>query len=78
MALVERARRIVMQPREEWPVIAAETATVRDLYTGYIMPLAAIGPAASFIGLSVLGIRLPFAGTIRKYWNCHCSFRNGR
>ena len=65
MALVERARRILLQPRQEWPVIAAETATARDLYTGYIMPLAAIGPAASFVGLAVIGIHLPFAGTIQ-------------
>src|SRR5947209_5054308 len=65
MALVERARRILVQPREEWPVVAAETTTARNLYAGYIMPLAAIGPAASFVGLAVVGIHLPFAGTIQ-------------
>ena len=65
MALVERARRILLQPRQEWPAVAAETVAARDLYTGYIMPLAAIGPAAAFIGLSFVGIRLPIAGTIR-------------
>ena len=65
MALVERARRILIRPREEWPVVAAEETTARDLYIGYIIPLAAIGPIASFVVLAVFGIQLPFAGTIR-------------
>ena len=65
MSLAERVKRILVKPKEEWPVIASETATVQSLYLGYIVPLAAIGPIASFIGFSVFGIHLPFAGTIR-------------
>lgn len=38
---------------------------MRGLYAGYIAPLAAIGPLASLIGMSVLGVRLPFGGTYR-------------
>ena len=42
MALVDRVKNILLSPRTEWPVIDAEPATVASLYTGYIMPLAAI------------------------------------
>ena len=62
MNLVERVKRILLTPRTEWGVIDAEPATVAELYTGYIMPLAAIGPIAQFIGYSLIGMRIPFAG----------------
>lgn len=65
MPLMERAKNILFQPKQEWPVIDAEQATPGGLYTGYIIPLAAIGPAASLIGWSVLGMRVPFVGTIK-------------
>lgn len=56
MSLVNRAKGILMNPKAEWPVIDTEPATVGSLYTGYIIPLAAIPAIASFIGLSVIGI----------------------
>lgn len=65
MALIDRVKKMLLTPKEEWPVIDAEPATVGGLYTSYIIPLAAIGPIASIIGLSVFGMRLPFMGTIR-------------
>jgi hypothetical protein len=39
-----------MQPAAEWPVIAMEPATVGGIYTGYIIPLAAIPVVAGLIG----------------------------
>jgi Yip1-like protein len=65
MALMDRAKNIVLQPKTEWPVIDAEQTSVAALYTGYIIPLAAIGPVARFIGWSFIGMRIPFAGSIR-------------
>jgi len=62
-SLVTRAKNIILQPKSEWPVIDGESTSVRDLYVGYIMPLAAIGPVASFIGLTVFGISAGFAGS---------------
>jgi len=53
--LVERAKNLIVQPRSEWPVIAAEPHTVQGLYTQYVMILAAIPPVATFIGLSIVG-----------------------
>jgi Yip1 domain len=63
--LLERARNILLKPNAEWPVIAAETTSTGKLYTGYIVPLAAIGPIASIIGMSLVGIDVAFLGTIR-------------
>jgi hypothetical protein len=65
MSLVDRVKRILMSPRTEWQVIDAEPTTPAQLYTGYIVPLAAIGPIAQLIGYSVFGISVPFMGTYR-------------
>ena len=65
MALVDRVKNILLTPRTEWEVIDAEPTTVADLYKGYIMPLAAIGPVAQAIGFSVFGMPVPFLGTYR-------------
>ena len=67
MNLVERAKNILLQPRQEWAVIDTEAHTVQGLYTGYVMILAAIGPVASFIGYSMVGFgpyRIPMGAGI--------------
>lgn len=56
MALLDRVKAILLMPKQEWGVIDAESATVGSLYTGYVIPLAAIPALAGFIGLSVVGI----------------------
>ncbi|HEY2896571.1 MAG TPA: Yip1 family protein [Gemmatimonadaceae bacterium] len=63
MALVDRVKNILLSPRTEWPVIDAEPATVASLYTGYIVPLAAIPVICQAIGMSMVGITIPFVGT---------------
>lgn len=60
-----RVKRILFQPRMEWDVIATEPTTPKALYANYIVILAAIGPVASIIGLSFVGISLPFLGEYR-------------
>ncbi len=65
MNLIDRVKNILLQPKAEWGVIAAESTPTGDLYKNYIVPLAAIGPAASIIGMSMVGISMPFMGTIR-------------
>jgi hypothetical protein len=62
MALVDRVKNILLSPRTEWPVIDAEPATVASLYTGYIMPLAAIPVICQAIGMSLIGYSIPFVG----------------
>lgn len=53
--VIQRARSLLVSPRTEWPVIAAEPATVADLYRNYIMILAAIPSVCGFVKSSVLG-----------------------
>jgi hypothetical protein len=62
MALVDRVKNILLSPRSEWQVIDAEPATVSSLYTGYIAPLALIPAVCQAIGMSLIGINIPFVG----------------
>lgn len=55
MNVVERAKNLLLTPEAEWAVIKGETPTVVDLFTRYVMILAAIPAVASFLGWSVLG-----------------------
>ncbi len=63
--LFERVKAILLTPKSEWPVIAAESASVAGLYTGYIVVLAAIPPLASFLQFGLIGTHVGFFGTYR-------------
>lgn len=62
--LIARVKNILLTPKTEWPVIAAEPATVPDLYKHYIIYIAALTPVATFIGMVLFGIHIPLLGTI--------------
>jgi len=53
--IIQRARALLVTPRTEWPVIAVEPTTVRDLYRDYFGVLAAIPPICQFVKVSILG-----------------------
>lgn len=53
--LIERAKRLLLQPNQEWPLIETEPMTVRGIFTGWAVPLAAIGPLAGLIGALIFG-----------------------
>ena len=53
--LVDRAKSILLSPKAEWPKIATETDTVKDVFLKYAVPLAAIGPVATLIGGQIFG-----------------------
>lgn len=53
--MIERAKRILLRPAEEWGVIDSEPATTGSVLTGWVLPLAAIGPVAGLIGGLVFG-----------------------
>lgn len=55
MDLVSRVKGILLNPKQEWATIETEPTTVAALYTGYIVPLAAIRAVCGFIGMSVIG-----------------------
>jgi len=63
--IIDRIKNILTTPKTEWPVIAAEPATVNGLYTGYIAILAALPAIASFIKGSLIGHSL-FGVTVRS------------
>jgi hypothetical protein len=65
MRLVDRARNIILAPKTEWAVVAGEATPDSQLIMGYVLPLAAIAAVASFIGLCLVGVSVPFAGTMR-------------
>ncbi len=68
--LVARATNILAKPKAEWPVIAGESATVSSLFTGYIVPLAAMPAIAGFISSAFIGalmasmLRVPFTASL--------------
>ncbi len=55
MNLIERAKNIIMTPKTEWPVIAAEEPNATAILTGYVIPLALIPAVASIIGYGLIG-----------------------
>ncbi|MGH8131571.1 MAG: Yip1 family protein [Steroidobacteraceae bacterium] len=63
--LVSRAQQILLAPKTEWPVIAAEPDTTAGLYRNYIAILAAVGPIAMFLKNTLIGYSVPFFGTYR-------------
>jgi hypothetical protein len=49
MSLITRPKKILLNPREEWPVISGETATIGSLLTAYVIPLALIPSLATLL-----------------------------
>ena len=59
-SLVSRIKGISLEPKIEWPKIAAEPATVSSVYLNYVVPLAGFAVLCGFVrnllGVTVLGI----------------------
>jgi peptidoglycan biosynthesis protein MviN/MurJ (putative lipid II flippase) len=65
MDLMARVKGILLKPKEEWVKIKTEPTTVVGLFTSYAMILAAVPAVANFIGLALIGQRIPFYGWYR-------------
>lgn len=65
MSLIERAKNILLTPKTEWEVVAAELTPPGRIITGYVLPLAAIAAVAGFIGAVMIGTTVPLLGTVR-------------
>ena len=63
--LIERAKSILLTPRSEWPVIAAEPDTVGGIYTRYVVIMAAIPAVVHFVTASLIGVSVPILGFYR-------------
>lgn len=62
--IIERVKGILTTPKTEWPVAAAEPATVNSLYAGYIAIVVALPTIAGFIKSSLIGTGM-FGITVR-------------
>jgi hypothetical protein len=56
MDIVQRARNIIVTPKTEWTVIAAEEPNTARIFKEYVLPLALIRAIAYVIGLGVIGM----------------------
>ena len=54
MNLVNRAKNMIVTPKTEWDVAAAEPTPPAQVITGYVLPLAAAYAVASFIGTALI------------------------
>ena len=57
--LIARVKNILLTPKTEWPVIAAEPDTIPGLFKNYILILAAIPAVIAFLHYSVIGVTVP-------------------
>jgi hypothetical protein len=65
MDIVSRVQGILTSPRTEWPIIAQERSDPQSIFVNYVVPLVAIGPICTFLGLLIFGISVPGVGTVR-------------
>jgi hypothetical protein len=56
MNLIERVKGIILTPKTEWPIIAAESGDTAYLFQNYVAYLAAIPAVCRFIGLLLIGV----------------------
>ena len=63
--LLQRILNITFKPRLEWPVIAAEPPSTARVVVGCVVPLAGLHALVSFVHMAVIGVSVPFAGTVR-------------
>jgi len=66
-SLVDRVKNILITPKEEWPRIEAEPATIGGIYTSYVLILAAIPAIAFAIGMHGFGVAFALSTAITQY-----------
>ena len=65
MNIIARVQNMILKPKEEWHAVKAEKITIGQLFTSYAAILAAIPAVAQFIGMGLVGRRVPFIGWYR-------------
>lgn len=58
MNIVQRAKNVIISPQSEWVVIGSESTPAKEVITQYVVPLAAIGAIAAFIGYWLIGVSM--------------------
>jgi hypothetical protein len=65
MKIFERVKGIILNPKATWQIIKDETVDIKELYINYIAPLALIPVIGSFIGMTLVGVRVPAGIVVR-------------
>jgi hypothetical protein len=65
MDLQTRVTNILTKPKQEWTIIAGESTNVETLYKEYIALLAAVPAVCNFIGMTLVGIPVPYYARVR-------------
>jgi hypothetical protein len=65
-SLITRVKNMILTPKTEWPVVEGEPTSIGQLYVSFVAPLALLAAVLAFIHVSLIGIHLPFGGTIRQ------------
>jgi len=63
--IIARAKAILLTPRTEWPVIAAEPDSIAGIFGNYLLVMAAIPAVVLFLKISLIGESIPFMGAWR-------------
>jgi len=62
--VIDRAKNILITPKNEWLTVDKEQMSVSTILTSYILPMLSIGMVATFIGQGLIGRNLgPFGGS---------------
>jgi len=64
--LIARVKNMILTPKTEWPVVEREPTSIGQLYISYVAPLALLAAVLAFIHVTLIGVHLPFGGTIRQ------------
>ncbi|MFQ6052083.1 MAG: Yip1 family protein [Candidatus Hydrothermarchaeota archaeon] len=65
MNIIERVKAVLLRPKETFELIKTESATSQGLILNYLAILAIIPAVASIIGMSAVGISVPFMRVFR-------------
>jgi len=64
-SVAQRAKEVLVKPRETFSTIKEETISPRDLILNYLAILAILPAVGSIIGMSAVGMRISIFGTFR-------------
>ncbi len=65
MSIAERVKAVLLRPKDTFNTIKSEPTTTQVLIFNYLAVLALIPAVASIIGMSVVGVSVPFMTTVR-------------
>ncbi|MFH1684072.1 MAG: Yip1 family protein [Candidatus Margulisiibacteriota bacterium] len=65
MKILERVREMILNPKITWEGIKEEEIEIRQFFINYAAPLALIPAVSSFVGITIIGLRLPDGAVMR-------------